>query len=388
MAERGWTGQNGPVLVHPAIAGPSEMPLALTLTDVSADTWCQDITSQPKVLGRDETADIRFKHRTVSRKHCRFWSEGDTSYVEDCGSTNGTYVNDSAVDATSLSPGDRVLVGKFDMLVVDRGSVSSTVDEIVGMQTTNQKMPLIEPDDPDTELRRLATAVYSRLTPSMRIGVPSLLIEVGHTASGVLGGDCFKCFDLGDDHWALATIDSMYHGPKAALAATLLHSELERWMTHTAQPSKCLQWINSELLSLQTEDIYFCAGLAIWSPKTQMLVYSTAGLHPPVLIRSGKCHSHAATADGLPLGVRIDEDYGEQLLELQHKDRIFFFTDGVHEALRTKDTTDSVGMTVERRLLETCGNSLTDQMKHLMSFDQGRCRDDVLLVGCEVQSAW
>jgi pSer/pThr/pTyr-binding forkhead associated (FHA) protein len=37
--------------------------------------------------------------------------------VEDSGSTNGTYVNESRVDAATLTPGDEVLVGRFHFVV-------------------------------------------------------------------------------------------------------------------------------------------------------------------------------------------------------------------------------------------------------------------------------
>ena len=43
------------------------------LADISGDTWSEDITPAPKVLGRSETADIRLDHSSVSRQHCRFW---------------------------------------------------------------------------------------------------------------------------------------------------------------------------------------------------------------------------------------------------------------------------------------------------------------------------
>ena len=68
--------------------------------------------------GRDTRSDIFLDDVTVSRHHCRFSLEDGTLSVEDSGSTNGTYVNDSRVDSAELRAGDEVLVGRFHFLVV------------------------------------------------------------------------------------------------------------------------------------------------------------------------------------------------------------------------------------------------------------------------------
>lgn len=69
-------------------------------------------------VGRHPESDIFLNDVTVSRQHCRFILSGDDISVEDSGSTNGTYVNDSRVDAAKLQPGDEVLVGRFHFVVV------------------------------------------------------------------------------------------------------------------------------------------------------------------------------------------------------------------------------------------------------------------------------
>ncbi len=67
--------------------------------------------------GRHPESDIFLNDVTVSRHHCRFVLNGSELSVEDSGSTNGTYVNEARVDASSLAPGDEVLVGRFHFVV-------------------------------------------------------------------------------------------------------------------------------------------------------------------------------------------------------------------------------------------------------------------------------
>ncbi len=68
-------------------------------------------------VGRHPESDIFLNDVTVSRHHCRFVTNGEVLSVEDSGSTNGTYVNDTRVDSSQLSAGDEVLVGRFHFVV-------------------------------------------------------------------------------------------------------------------------------------------------------------------------------------------------------------------------------------------------------------------------------
>ena len=64
-------------------------------------------------IGRSSASDIVLKSDDyVSGQHARLTRHGGVLYVEDIGSTNGTYVNNSrAVGATLLKSGDKVRVG-------------------------------------------------------------------------------------------------------------------------------------------------------------------------------------------------------------------------------------------------------------------------------------
>ncbi len=71
-------------------------------------------------VGRHLKSRILLDDITVSRRHCRLKVDGDRVTVEDEGSTNGTYVNGARIEVSLLHPGDRLVVGRFH-LVVARG---------------------------------------------------------------------------------------------------------------------------------------------------------------------------------------------------------------------------------------------------------------------------
>lgn len=64
------------------------------------------------LLGRSPQCHIVFHDVTVSKEHARLLIEGARARIEDLQSTNGTLVNDRAIEGpTVLKPGDRIAVG-------------------------------------------------------------------------------------------------------------------------------------------------------------------------------------------------------------------------------------------------------------------------------------
>jgi pSer/pThr/pTyr-binding forkhead associated (FHA) protein len=68
------------------------------------------------VLGRDRRSGIRLDDdEFASARHARIERRSDGTWVEDLGSTNGTFVNGERVTAERLEPGDVVRVGQTEL---------------------------------------------------------------------------------------------------------------------------------------------------------------------------------------------------------------------------------------------------------------------------------
>ncbi|HET9029020.1 MAG TPA: FHA domain-containing protein [Candidatus Aquilonibacter sp.] len=66
----------------------------------------------PLVLGRDRSSGLVLADPEVSRRHARFETQGDTVFVRDLGSSNGTFLNGKRLSAAiELREGDEVDVG-------------------------------------------------------------------------------------------------------------------------------------------------------------------------------------------------------------------------------------------------------------------------------------
>jgi pSer/pThr/pTyr-binding forkhead associated (FHA) protein len=71
-----------------------------------------------KTVGRAVRADFIVDAPLVSRLHCRLTSPDDgTLHVEDLKSTNGTFVNDRRIKRALLVPGDRLRIGRVELIV-------------------------------------------------------------------------------------------------------------------------------------------------------------------------------------------------------------------------------------------------------------------------------
>lgn len=69
------------------------------------------------VLGRGAIADWSLAEVTLSRAHAAFGWDGAGFFVQDLGSTNGTFVNGQREERAALRDGDEVQIGKLVMRV-------------------------------------------------------------------------------------------------------------------------------------------------------------------------------------------------------------------------------------------------------------------------------
>jgi hypothetical protein len=70
------------------------------------------------VVGRSSDLDMVLVEDMVSRKHARIALQQDQIWIEDLGSTNGTFVNGEKIKRARLKEGDRVLIGTSILKVI------------------------------------------------------------------------------------------------------------------------------------------------------------------------------------------------------------------------------------------------------------------------------
>jgi pSer/pThr/pTyr-binding forkhead associated (FHA) protein len=94
-------------------------------------------------MGRKVDNDLRLEDSTVSNRHARIRKRADGLYVEDCESTNGTFVNGKKVNMHRLQNGDVIVIGKYTITheTVDEDPLSTELDPT--LQIGKQEFALI-----------------------------------------------------------------------------------------------------------------------------------------------------------------------------------------------------------------------------------------------------
>jgi len=92
------------------------------------------------VLGRDESVDIVISDQLVSRRHARITWREDRYWIEDLGSSNGTFVNDKRLqaEAVALSNKDQIQLGLTIRLVFESAAAGQDT------QTREKNPPAVQ----------------------------------------------------------------------------------------------------------------------------------------------------------------------------------------------------------------------------------------------------
>jgi adenylate cyclase len=163
------------------------------ITDPSARTQIFEITTPTISVGRADTNDLVLRHPSVSRHHVRITVlPGDITLINDLGSMNGTFVNNSPVQEHQLKDQDRVGVGMYelkyetartDALHVQAGS--NTVTDVNDLVNTDQLSTALKLNAPTTTVASAAPEERIKILEKEN-NLLKLLLSVGKTLSSVL----------------------------------------------------------------------------------------------------------------------------------------------------------------------------------------------------------
>lgn len=103
------------------------------------------------LIGRDAQCQLRPASPSISKQHCAIAVRGTDVFIRDCGSTNGTFVNEEQVAGERpLANGDKLKVGplefelSIEVPVAKPASVTETVTAKVA-ETVMEAKPVVVP---------------------------------------------------------------------------------------------------------------------------------------------------------------------------------------------------------------------------------------------------
>ncbi len=91
------------------------MVAKLVMTSNSGEHEEIPLTKETTTIGRKPSNDIHIDNLSVSGNHAQVITILEDSFLEDLGSTNGTYVNGKLIKKHALEHGDKITLGKYQI---------------------------------------------------------------------------------------------------------------------------------------------------------------------------------------------------------------------------------------------------------------------------------
>ena len=106
------------------------------------------LEQEETMVGRDLANDIAISDPEVSRRHARFVVKEGIVFVEDLGSTNGTFLNDTRLSSPQpLRPGDTITFGDKIVMTFEEAGLGEE-PQVEMTEDTPAKQPLYEQEIP------------------------------------------------------------------------------------------------------------------------------------------------------------------------------------------------------------------------------------------------
>jgi serine phosphatase RsbU (regulator of sigma subunit) len=266
---------------------------------------------EPLTVGRDPARHIVVADDQVSRLHLQIAAVGNDLFVEDLGSSNGTFANDGRriTAPLVLPPGAAVRVGSH-LLVHER--------------CTARDAELAR------ELEKASTYVRALLPAQIPAG--PIRIDWFFRPSLRLGGDAFGYFPIDDDNVAFYLIDVSGHGVSAAMHSVSVANILrpKALSVDLRDPAAVLGSLNEAFPMDAHDGMYFTIWYGVYSASRRELTYSSAGHHPSQLCAGGP--TRVALGGPSPMiGAIAGYCYQAQLCRVPAAAVLYLFSDGAFE---------------------------------------------------------
>jgi len=247
-----------------------------------------------------------------------------------------------------------------------------------------------------------AARVQQSLLPSGQLDIPGVRVEWKYTPCEELAGDFLNYFLLDDQHLAMFVVDVSGHRAASSLLAVAIgrlltsHASATSLLVQPDQftgrpritpPSAVVRELNLRFQMEGQGGLYFTIAYGILNVVTHELRYVSAG-HPPMVHQPKGGRPCFLPGDGFAIGFVADTEFDEQVIKLQPGDRIYFYSDGVPEAMDAQLEQFS-----EERMLEVLARSATSSLDgsvdDLFAAVRTWCipkgpNDDVSILSCEI----
>jgi two-component system cell cycle response regulator len=115
-------------------------PAALLVVGGDLNGTLFDLVESLVSVGRNPENNISLEFNGVSRQHFKLHASGETHVLEDCGSKNGTYLNNKKVEGlTPLAKGDIIKLGSIALKYLPKGDPERLTYDKLSMEANTDR---------------------------------------------------------------------------------------------------------------------------------------------------------------------------------------------------------------------------------------------------------
>jgi phosphoserine phosphatase RsbU/P len=151
-------------------------------------------------------------------------------------------------------------------------------------------------------------------------------------AAKEVGGDFYDFFMIDDDRFAIVIGDVSGKGIPAAIFMAVSRTIIRATGLKGTNPGDCLNYVNNLLCSENNTCMFVTVFYGIMNMKTGVLEYSNAGHNPPYILRNNGAIELLGSTGNIILAAISEYKFDTNSVQLNPKDALLLFTDGVTEA--------------------------------------------------------
>lgn len=187
----------------------------------------------------------------------------------------------------------------------------------------------------------VARRAQQQMLPDAPPDVPGLEIAAVCQPSKEVGGDLYDFLQLADGRIGIVVADVSGKGVPASLYMTLTKGLLNSVSEEQTDPGAILREVNRHLYEVCRRKVFVTLFLGVIDPQQKTLVYARAGHNPTVLWRAAERKTMMLKSPGMGLGLNggkiFDQTLKVETLRLEPDDKLFFYSDGITEAMNSKN---------------------------------------------------
>ena len=307
-----------PALLRVPQPAPADLGHYLVMISGAQPGLRVEIAVQPVTVGRSQEQTLVFDDSSLSRRHAQISLVDGTIVVEDLGSTNGTYVDGSRIDAAR---------GLAEGALVTMGAQTFKYER-------HSREDIRRSEELNRDLDKASGYVKALLPEPLSTG--PVRTDWCFKPSAKLGGDAFGYLWIDNQTFAIFLVDVSGHGVGAAMhSVTVLNVMRQRALPEGdwRNPGSVLAALNDRFQMDRHDGMLLTAWYGVYDVATRTLAFSTAGHHPAYLVATGHTEAEPLGVKALMIGAMPGLSYPVQHAAIPAGSVLYVFSDGVFEIM-------------------------------------------------------